>query len=95
MEIGSIAHKGLRKLFEDGDPSRLDARAATKILVILAFIQDMAGVDELKTPPKWGAHLLTGDRAGTWSLTVTRNWRLTFKVDADDVIQELDFEDYH
>jgi proteic killer suppression protein len=55
----------------------------------------MASVDELKVPPKWCAHPLTGDRKGTWSLTVTRNWRLTFRVDEDGVLQDIDFEDYH
>ena len=46
-------------------------------------------------PPNWGAHELTGDRAGTWSLTVTKNWRMTFRVDEDGAIADLDLEDYH
>jgi len=38
---------------------------------------------------------LTGDRRGTWSLVVSRNWRLTFLVsDANEII-DLDLEDYH
>ena len=95
MEIGSISHKGLRQLFEDDDASKIDAGSADKLRLMLGFLQDMATVDELKAPPKWGAHLLTGDRKGTWSLTVTRNWRLTFRVDDEAVLQDLDFEDYH
>lgn len=30
----------------------------------------------------WKAHILSGDRKGTWSLSVTRNRRLTFRVDS-------------
>lgn len=95
MDIGSFAHKGLRRLFEDDDASKVDPGSVEKLKLMLAFLQDMASVDELKVPPKWGAHQLTGDRKGTWSLTVTRNWRLTFWVDADGALQDIDFEDYH
>lgn len=95
MEIGSFAHKGLRRLFEDDDASKVDARCAEKLQLMLAFLQDMTGIDELKAPPKWGVHQLTGDRKGVWSLTVTRNWRLTFRADGDGVLQNLDLEDYH
>jgi len=38
---------------------------------------------------------LTGDRAGTWSLTVTRNWRLTFRIGEAGAIEDMDLEDYH
>ncbi len=37
-----------------------------------------------------------GDRRGIWSLTVSRNWRITVRIDeARDEIVDLDFEDYH
>ena len=40
--------------------------------------------------------MLTGDRKGTLSLTVTRNWRLTFRIDTDaKEILDVNFEDYH
>jgi addiction module HigA family antidote len=56
----------------------------------------MAQEDEVRTVPAWKAHLLTGDRKGTWSLSVTRNGRLTFRIDGGAVeIVDLDFEDYH
>ncbi len=44
--------------------------------------------------PGWRAHQLTGDRQGTWSLRVTGNWRLTFRVEAGDLV-EVNYEDYH
>jgi toxin HigB-1 len=31
-----------------------------------------------------------------WSLFVTRNWRITFRINQDEIeISDLDFEDYH
>jgi toxin HigB-1 len=42
------------------------------------------------------AHTLTGDRKGTWSLSVTRNRRLTFLIDIEDKeICDANLEDYH
>lgn len=56
----------------------------------------MESPEELKALPKWNAHQLKGSRKGTWSLTVSRNWRLTFIYDPDeDKIYDIDLEDYH
>jgi proteic killer suppression protein len=60
---------------------------------ILAFLQDMRGPEELRAFPLWKAHQLSGGRKGTWSVYVTRNWRLTFQVKGDEII-DIDFEDY-
>ena len=51
---------------------------------------------QLRVLNKWGAHILTGNRKGTWSLSVTKNWRLTFWVDqASGELCDLNLEDYH
>jgi proteic killer suppression protein len=56
----------------------------------------MEDAGELRDIPSWKAHQLTGDRKGTWSLTVTRNWRITFRIDQiEGEILDLDYEDYH
>lgn len=96
MKIRSVRHKGLRRLLESGDPSGLQPQVVDKVVKILAFLQDMGSQDELRSVPTWKAHQLTGDRKGTWSLFVTKNWRITFTIDRDEVeIIDLDYEDYH
>jgi proteic killer suppression protein len=56
----------------------------------------MQDPEELRALPTWKAHLLTGDRKGTWSLSVTRNRRLTFRIDTAELeICDLNLEDYH
>ena len=56
----------------------------------------MDGAAELHSIPSWKPHRLTGHRKGVWSLAVTRNRRITFRIDeADGAIVDLDFEDYH
>ena len=44
--------------------------------------------------PGWRLHPLKGKLAGYWSLTVTGNWRLTFKFEDGDAY-DLDLLDYH
>ena len=65
-----------------------------KLRKMLAFLDAMQDPEQLRALPTWKAHLLTGDRKGTWSLHVTRNRRLTFRIDDDEII-ELNLEDYH
>lgn len=96
MKIGSVVHKGLRRFIENDDPSGLQPAVVAKIRRMVSFLQDMEKEDELRTVPSWKAHMLTGNRKGTWSLFVTKNWRMTFRIEKDEIeIIDLDFEDYH
>ncbi len=91
-----MLHKGLRRFIERDDPAGLPAPFVQKIRNILSFLQEMEDAGETHDIPGWRAHQLTGGRKGTWSLTVTRNWRITFRIDeAEQEIVDLDYEDYH
>lgn len=59
-------------------PKGLPPDSVDKLRNMLGFLQDMEDAEELRSIPAWKAHVLTGDRKGTWSLHVTRNWRITF-----------------
>lgn len=96
MKIASVRHKGLRRLMEADDRSGLPAAVIDKVLDILAFLQDMESEDELKSLTSWKPHQMKGDRKGTWALHVTKNWRITFEIDRQEIeIIDLDYEDYH
>jgi toxin HigB-1 len=95
MVIESVRHKALRRFIATGKPKGLDANVAGRLRKMVAYLVAIEAVDELRAPPNWGAHELTGDRAGTWALTVTRNWRMTFRVTAEGAIADLDLEDYY
>jgi proteic killer suppression protein len=77
VEVRSIAHKGLRRLYEENSSKGLSADTVNKLRKMLAFLDAMQNPEELRALPLWKAHILTGNRKGTWSLHVTRNWRLT------------------
>ena len=96
MRIRNVVHKGLRRLIEDDDKSGIQSDLADKILRMVLFLQDMQDENELRLVPSWKAHLLTGNRKGTWSLFVSKNWRLTFRIDRTEIeIIDLNYEDYH
>lgn len=95
MEIESISHKALRRFVETGKPKGLPGDLIERLFKMINFIIDADTLDELSIPPNYGLHPLTGDRAGTWAMTVTRNWRLTFSLDEQGAIVNLDLEDYH
>jgi len=96
MKIRSVIHRGLRRFIERDDPSGLAGQAVEKIRNMLSFLQEMEDPAELRAIGYWKAHRLTADRKGTWSLAVTHNWRLTFRIDmAEGEIIDLDYEDYH
>ena len=44
--------------------------------------------------PGYRLHQLKGDRKGTWSVSVSGNWRLTFIFSNGDAF-DVDLEDYH
>jgi toxin HigB-1 len=96
MKIRNVVHKSLRRFIEGDDASGLQPPVVEKVRRIVAFLQDMESEEELRTVPSWKAHLLTGNRKGTWSLFVTKNWRITFQIDREEIeIIDLDYEDYH
>jgi proteic killer suppression protein len=94
MIIRSVRNRGLSRLIEDDDSRELRndlVRRLRNVLAVLITAADMRGVIG---PPGWRVHQLRGDRAETWSISVSGNWRLTFEI-RDGEIWNLDLEDYH
>lgn len=96
MRIKNVAHKGLRRLIEEDDASGLPAAVIPKLKRMISFLQDMEQERELVSMPSWRAHQLKGTHKNAWSLFVTKNWRITFQIDAIEAeIIDLDYQDYH
>lgn len=94
MPIQSIRHKGLRRLLEKGDARSLPAASVDKLRDMLLAIHTARTVDDADVVPGWRLHPLKGKLAGHWSLTVTANWRLTFRFEDGNAF-DLDLLDYH
>ena len=95
MKIRSFTHKGLKRLYCEGSPKGVPPDTADKLEKMFAFLDAMEEADELRSLRHWKAHTLTGDRKGTWSLSVTGNRRLTFTIDDEKELCDLNLEDYH
>ena len=96
MKIRSFAHKGLKRLYEEDSVKAVPPDTVDKLRKMLAYLDNMEDPAELRMLAAWRAHTLTGDRKGTWSLSVTRNRRLTFRLDtAEREICDVNLEDYH
>jgi toxin HigB-1 len=96
VRIRNFVHKGLKKLYEDDVTKGVPPDAVDKLRKMLTFLDDMDDPEELRTLPSWRVQILTGDRKGTWSLSVTANRRLTFRIDAgEQEIYDANLEDYH
>ena len=94
MKIRSIHSKALRRLIENNDARGIRSDLINRTRNILAALIAAASMDEVRGPPGWRIHQLAGDRAGTWSISASGNWRITFGWEKEDAVQ-VDFEDYH
>lgn len=91
--IVSIRHKGLRVLFEEGGTQGVKPQHLRKLRLQLVALHTANTIDDMNIPG-WRLHQLKGSRASTWSVTVDKNWRLTFEF-SDGNVYLLDYEDYH
>ena len=82
------------RFIEQNDPRELHSDLVRRIRNILAVLITAAGMDQVSGPPGWRIHQLRGDREGTWSISVSGNWRLTFDLENVEIFN-LDLEDYH
>ena len=96
MRIRNFVHKGLRQLYEDDVVRGVPPDTVEKLRKMLTYLDEMESADELPVLPMWKAHRLSGNRRGVWSLSVTANRRLTYRIDEPmKEICDLNLEDYH
>ena len=91
--IGSIRHKGLKRLYEDDDPRGVIAEHLVKLRDILVRL-DAAGTVGDMDLPGFKLHPLKGELKGRWAVTVRANWRVIFRF-ADRDALDVDYVDYH
>jgi len=91
--IKSFSDRGLKRLYERGDRSKIAPDMADKIENILAVL-DRARRFEAMSLPGFRLHALKGDLAGYWSVTVRANWRVIFRFE-DGHAFDVELIDYH
>lgn len=91
--IQRFRHKGLKRLFENGETKGIRADQLEKIENIL-FVLSRARKPEDMDLPGFHLHPLKGDRKGLWAVTVRVNWRVTFRFEEGEAC-DVDLVDYH
>jgi len=77
----------------DGDPSRVNAALRDRLENVLSVLDAAAEPADLDLPG-YRLHRLKGELKGLWSVTVSGNWRVTFRIENGNVL-DVDLTDYH
>lgn len=91
--IKSFRHRGLRRLFEQDDPSGVNPEHAIKLRDILATLHAAPAVSHMDLPG-FRLHPLKGQLKGFWAITVRANWRVIFRFSQGNA-EDVDCVDYH
>ncbi len=91
--IVSWRHKGLKDFYQTGSTSGINANHAKRLRRVL-FILDKAEHPVALNLPGWRFHRLKGDLIDYWSVSISGNWRIIFRM-FDDQVELVDYLDYH
>jgi len=94
--IKKFRHKGLRRFFADprySDRRGINQNTEARLIVILDALDVIEKAEEMDISGLY-FHKLKGERKGVYSVRITGNWRMTWKMDGHDVI-DVNLEDYH
>lgn len=91
--IRTIRHRGLNRLYQKGDTGGVRADQITRIEDVLAHLDAAIRPSDLDLPG-FGLHPLKGKLKGFWSVRISGNWRIIFRLDEGDAY-DVDLVDYH
>ena len=91
--IISFIHKGLEKFYNSGKTSGIQAKHIKRLRLILTNLDQAESPNDMYLPGL-RLHELKGSRKGIWSISVSGNWRITFRFTGKD-IEIVNYEDYH
>ena len=91
--ILSFRHRGLRRLYQKGDTTRVPAQDLSRVRIILAALDVAQSAKDLDVMT-FHLHPLKGDLKGFWAITVRANWRIVFRFERGNVC-DVDLIDYH
>ena len=83
----------MRQFYDRDDSSRVGAKLANRVAAALADLDEAGKPGDLDMPG-YRLHPLKGRQAGRWSISVSGNWRITFRFEAGNAY-DVDLVDYH
>ena len=91
--IGSFRQEGVKRLYEKGERQGVGANMHARVEEILSVLEAAETIEEMDIPG-YRLHELKGNLQGLWSVRVTGNWRILFRV-VDGEMHDVDLVDYH
>lgn len=91
--IRSFKHKGLERFFTKGTVSGIHSAHSRRLRLILGRLNAATSPQDMDLPGLY-LHKLRGKYRGRWSVRVSGNWRVTFRLEGPDAL-DVDYEDYH
>ena len=91
--IKSFAHKGLEEFFLTGSTRGIQPKHADKLELMLDRLNAAAEIRDMNVPG-YDLHPLKGKLKNHWSVKVSANWRVTFRLEAGDA-HVVNYQDYH
>ena len=91
--IQSFRHRGLKRLYERDEARGIRADLLPKVMTVLAHLDGAETVEDMNLPG-FRLHPLKGDRKGLWSVSVSGNWRIVFRLERGDAF-DVELLDYH
>ena len=91
--ITSFRHRGLKALYENRTSKRIAPDHVDKLRDILAALDRSSGPNGMNLPG-FGLHKMRGQLEGHYAVSVSGNWRVTFRFEDGDVA-DVDYLDYH
>ena len=91
--IRSFKHRGLKAVYGGRTDKRVSPKHVQKLGDILAVLEASTGPAGLDLPG-FRLHPLKGKRKGHWAVSVSGNWRVTFRFEEGHAV-DVDYVDYH
>ena len=91
--IASFKHRGLKDLYDGRTTRRVAPEHAQKLRDILAVLDRSQRSQDVDLPG-FQLHSLRGKMKGHYAVTVSGNWRVTFRFKEGEVV-DVDYLDYH
>jgi toxin HigB-1 len=91
--IKAFKHVRLKRYFTTGNPKGISSEMIDRIRIRLNVLDRARELRDVNLPG-FDFHPLKGNRKGEFAVTVTRNYRITFRFEGADVF-DVNLEDYH
>ena len=91
--VKSFKHRGLKRLYERGDRSRINPNYVGKVELVLADLDASETLEHMRRPG-YRLHELKGDMKGLYAVDISGNWRIVFRF-KDGEAEDIDLTDYH